>query len=581
MATARTDASTAGAIWLDRRGALAALAIFAIAALLRFVYLAEIEGHPLVVHPLNDAKAYDDWAARIAAGEWWGSQTFYQAPAYPYLLAVIYKIGGHDLWLAHAVQMTMGALSCVLLFGATRLLLGWGAGLAAGLMLAVYGPAIGFDGIIGKQALTLFLTTAGLLALVSFQRSPSPISAVIVGILLGLLSLTRENALVFVAAVPLWIAWRHWARGGRALAVWLVCLCLGLTVTLGFVATRNYIVGNTFALTTSQLGTNFFIGNNDNASGLYEPLVPGHHTPVFESPDATRLAEEALGRRLTSGEVSNYWLGRGLDFVRHEPLGWLGLVAYKFLLTWNEFEIADTEDLYIYAEESLVLGWLLPIFHFGLLVPLAAAGFAMAWERRQDLWLLPWLAAVFSASVALFMVFARMRYPLVPILMPLAGCAVAGGIASLRARDVDALGVPLLALATAGLLANLPLLPEAQFRSNGYTNIAGVLLQQQAWDEAEVYLDRARTLESENANLDFNYAVLRLNQGDAKRAEAHLRAMLEVSPGDPRGHELLASILARAGRHDEAREHRLEARRLDPSQGLRRKVSREAKRAGP
>ena len=40
--------------------------------------------------------------------------------------------------------------------------------------------------------------------------------------------------------------------------------------------------------------------------------------------------------------------------------------------------------------------------------------------------LLLWLMAVFTASVALFMVFARMRYPLVPLLLPFAGLARAG-----------------------------------------------------------------------------------------------------------------------------------------------------------
>lgn len=549
---------------------IAAVAIFLLAVVLRLVYLGEIDQHPLWVHPINDAKAYDDWAARIAAGDWWGTKTFYQAPAYPYFLAIIYKIGGHDLALAHTVQMVVGGISCVLLFGATRMLLGWGAALAAGLMLAVYAPAIGFEGIIGKQGLGLLLTTAVLFALASFQGRPRGVTAVAMGVFLGLLALTRENALVFALAVPMWMVWRHWDRGVRNIAMSIACFGLGLALTLGFVASRNYIVGNTFALTTSQLGPNFYIGNNAHASGLYEPLVPGHHTPVFESPDATRLAEQALGRELTSGEVSNYWLGLGLEFVREEPAHWIGLMAFKFLLTWNEFEIADTEDLYIYAEDSTLLGWLLPLFHFGVVAPLAAAGFVMAWDRRRDLWILPWLALVFSASVALFMVFARMRYPLVPMLLPLAGYAVATTLGGLRARRLEPNGGALIAFAVAGILANLPLLPEDDFKSAGYTNIAGALLQEREWDRAETFLDKAQQLNAENPNLDFNYAVLHVNRGDPVQAERRVRSMLETSPGDPRGHQLLAMILTELGREDEARSHRIEARRLDPSRTLRR-----------
>ena len=97
------------AIFRDGRGVAAALGLFAAALVLRLVYLGQIGDHPFLLHPVNDAKAYDDWAARIAGGEWWGSEAFYQAPAYPYLLAIIYRVGGHDLGLAHTVQMVMGA----------------------------------------------------------------------------------------------------------------------------------------------------------------------------------------------------------------------------------------------------------------------------------------------------------------------------------------------------------------------------------------------------------------------------------------------------------------------------------------
>ena len=68
-----------------------------------------------------------------------------------------------------------------------------------------------------------------------------------------------------------------------------------------------------------------------------------------------------------------------------------------------------------------------------------------------------------------------------------------------------------------------------------------------------------------------NYAVLRLNQGDAELAESHLRDMLALSPEDPRGHRLLAMILAKAGRDAEARAHRASALRLDPDFSAKKK----------
>ena len=144
--------------------------IFVVALTLRLIYLAQIVDVPFYQIPIMDAQAYDAWAQRIAAGDWVGSEAFYQVPAYPYLLAVLYRAFGHDLNVIHAVMMGFGALACPVLYFATRILFGRSSGLIAGLLLAVYPPAIFFDGLIGKQTLGLLLMTLFLLSLLRFQQ---------------------------------------------------------------------------------------------------------------------------------------------------------------------------------------------------------------------------------------------------------------------------------------------------------------------------------------------------------------------------------------------------------------------------
>ena len=46
---------------------------------------------------MGDARGYDAWARRLAAGDWIGTDVFYQAPLYPYFLGVVYALAGHDL----------------------------------------------------------------------------------------------------------------------------------------------------------------------------------------------------------------------------------------------------------------------------------------------------------------------------------------------------------------------------------------------------------------------------------------------------------------------------------------------------
>jgi len=75
-----------------RRGAW--LGVFALALVLRLAYLWQWRDSALFSTPIGDARAYLEWARAIAAGDWLGHEVFYQAPLYPYFLAVVLKLTG-------------------------------------------------------------------------------------------------------------------------------------------------------------------------------------------------------------------------------------------------------------------------------------------------------------------------------------------------------------------------------------------------------------------------------------------------------------------------------------------------------
>src|SRR5262245_39963008 len=62
-----------------------------------------------------DGRLFDAWAQRIAAGDWVGTEVFYQAPLYPYFLATIYALAGHHVILVRVIQAALSVGSCVLL----------------------------------------------------------------------------------------------------------------------------------------------------------------------------------------------------------------------------------------------------------------------------------------------------------------------------------------------------------------------------------------------------------------------------------------------------------------------------------
>jgi hypothetical protein len=145
-----------------------------------------------------------------------------------------------------------------------------------------------------------------------------------------MLTLSRENAAVFAAAILVWLLWghRHLATDRLFPAAWLLA---GLAIVLLPVAARNKLVGGEFHLTTSQFGPNFYIGNNETASGIYQPLRFGHGDPRYERQDATELAQQATGRPLTAAEVSR--TGHGVRRIHLDAAGdWLELTGRKIML---------------------------------------------------------------------------------------------------------------------------------------------------------------------------------------------------------------------------------------------------------
>ena len=399
--------------------------IFGCAFVLRLLYLVEIDSIPLFYNLAGDGRAYDEWAQRIAAGDWIGQDVFYQAPLYPYFLGVLQAVFGHHLWLIRLIQIALGALSCALIFRIGRDLFSRQAGIAAGLILSCYAPGIFFDGLIEKSILDLFLVSLLLLLLSQTKEGRQWKQWLAIGAVMGLLGLSRENALILVIVVPLWIGLYFSEAPVLNRFQWMGFFFAGLLLVLVPVGLRNLAVGGDFKLTTSQFGPNFFIGNNAAADGTYVSVRNVIGEPQLEGKDARRLAERALGRSLTAGEVSDYWLQKSTDYIRSQPERWLELLGKKWLLVWNAHEIEDSDDFYIYQQWSWLLSFLGRISHFGILAPLAAVGLWLTRSQWRRLWLLYAMIFALASSVAIFYVFGRYRFPLVPLLALFAGAGVA------------------------------------------------------------------------------------------------------------------------------------------------------------
>ena len=507
---------------LRRRWGMVCAGIWLLALVVRLGHLWLLQDSPLSYVLMGDARRYHEWGAQIARGDWLGTETFYQAPLYPYFIGGLYWIFGIDQATVRIAQAVLGATSCILLAYAGRRFFSPKTGLAAGVLFAIYAPAIFYDGIIQKTSLTSFLTCAVLALMARSADRPRRVWAWIgLGIALGALMLTRENALVLVALFPVWLAF-GWGKASVRLRIgWLLLVLLGLSAVLFPVALRNRVVGGEWLLTTSQFGTNFYIGNSQFADGRYVPLLQDRGGPEYERIDATRIAEEHRGRKLTPREVSAYWTEMAFEDIHADWSRWFRLMARKWFLIWNATEIIDTEDIYTHAESSWLLAGLLKVAHLGVFAPLACLGIVLAWKswRRHGILVLFLLA--YAASVSLFYVFGRYRFPLVPPLILLAAAGMLRLPGAVRRRQFVRLGAAVLGAVILGYWTNLPGEPRDPMRSNTHYMLA-VNLQKDGRDPA--LIEREYDLA---AQYDPNYAEVYRMRGNFERQRGNVEAAID------------------------------------------------------
>ena len=537
--------------------------ICGLAFFLRFLHILQTFEVPTLLRLLGDARGYFDWAIKISGGDWYGSNTFYQAPLYPYFLAVLMTVFGPSVTLIRLVQMMMGVAGVALIGLTGRKLFSKRAGLVSALMLAAYPPAIHYDGIIQKAALATFLLCGLITACVYLQSERRWWHAAAAGVSLGLLVLTRENALLWTPLIPLWIMGgireTHWRRS--TLVGWYA---IGIAVILVPVAARNASLGGEWSPTTFQAGPNFYIGNHLLANGIYTPLVPGHETPMHERADAQRLAEQAMGRELSAREVSRFWMTQAWTEISQSPGRWLQLMISKTFMVFNYYEVPDVESMYIFREYSVPLQ-LSRIWHFGILCPLGIWGLIATRGNWRELWLHYLMLLTMIAAVVLFFILGRYRNPVAILFIPFAAAGALDLCERIRERRWRSMGPAAAVLMISAVVCNLRVHEEQALQASCYMNMgiavskagdipAGIQLLQRAIAEfpemAEGYVNLGR--------------AYMLNRQPDRAAECFRRALIL----DPRllgVHTQFGEALEYSGQGQQAIEQYRRALTIDPS----------------
>jgi len=514
--------------WAVVAGALAA------AVALRLVFVAETAGHPLYQALTGDPALYYAQARDILAGSPVPDQAyFHSSPLYPFFLAALLRTFGDSLTAVRLAQAAVGVVSVLLVTLLARTAFGRRAALVTAWLAALYVPFVFFESEVLEIALVIALVSGMLLVLAARRGRATPASAGAAGLLLGLGALGKPNLLLFApVGSALLFAETAGPRARRALTAAAFFVAAGAAVLPA--TAHNWRASGDLIPVSWNGGINLFIGNHEGASGMFE--VPPEMR--LDLPGAsTAVAERALGRPLSAGEVSDYWAGRARSWMRSQPGAWLGLMARKTALFWNAYEVPNHYHFYFVREFAPALR--LPVSTFGVVAPLGLLGLGLAAARRMPhARLLVAYGVTFMASVVLFFITARYRLAIVPVLVASAGFAVTELWALVRGRRWRPLAAAAVALAALAAGVNAPMV---EFAFAPMHNAVGAILGGRGdYGGAAEAFSKAVAEDPGNVSAHYNLGLALVELGRLEEAARAFERAVELYPDDLDAREALA-----------------------------------------
>jgi 4-amino-4-deoxy-L-arabinose transferase-like glycosyltransferase len=537
-----------------------ALIIFALALIVRLVYLGGIAKSPAYQVPIIDSATYDQHARLLVEKGIFYQQFFWQGFFYPFFLAGVYLFtGGSILWV-RLIQILVGSLLCVLVYRLGAKLFDGRTGVVAGVIAVLYGPLVYADAELLDTGFSALWAVVLVLLLLRARDAKGVYAAAFVGVCGGLSVVTRATFLPFFVVACGWLlfVWLK-ARERPALTAARAGLLVAgfLAVTMP-VAQLCYKATGDFSFLSESGPINLYIGNNPerNATIMIRPGA--------EWRELTRMP--TVQGAMSDAEDRDVFMRLFLEYVKKRPADFVKGLAAKTVEFFSSRELPRNEDMYVarrYSPLLSVLTWKAGAFGFpfGLLFPLALVGIAR-YAKRIPFPVYGFLL-LYSAAVIGVFVSGRYRIPIVPILAVPAAAGALYCVELVRARRwprAAAVGGALCAVAAATSVAGPFAVERFDYEAEMHTIVGFELMKQNRTIRALEEFSEALKLEPNDGDAHKYIGLIMSGERRHAEAEAHLRKALEASPDSYIIKYYLGGTLLNLGKRDEALRYLREAR---------------------
>jgi tetratricopeptide (TPR) repeat protein len=476
---------------------------------------------------------------------------------------LIYFGSGSSIVAAKVVQAVFGGGTCGVTYFLGRRVFSHGAGVVAGIITALYGPLIFFDGELVGAGWASFWAVSMTLLLIRAKDRATVGRLFALGLCGGFGVVTRPPLLPFLVVVSFWLVFRLVRDPNRTVrlrrGVPAGVLGFGLVV-LPVAGVQHRVMGR-FSFVPNSGGINFYIGNNANRCETLK-IRPG---PDWEWLTQMPAREGAPGQE--AGSV--YFFEKVGAYARESSLAFAGGLAQKVWQFWSSRELPRNVDLYLFREWSWVLrGLIWKVggfgFPFGVLWPMALIGVMMNFRRIP----VPvYLAmALYSAAIALVFVSARYRVVIVPVMAVLAGQGLLELATLFRQGRFGRLGLMFGIGLIAAVMSSIPsayCVEDDSFAAEMRGYLGSELSRRGRSAEAAAALVESLRLDPENASVHFSIGTLLKRRGQSDEALDHLEAAVDRKPFYRKARAALGEILMERGQTGEAASLYEEGIRID------------------
>jgi 4-amino-4-deoxy-L-arabinose transferase-like glycosyltransferase len=401
---------------------LVVIAVFALAVRIAFVTIVDPS-----VPRIGDASAYHLLANNLADGRGYirpfddlllgkVRATAEYPPLFAAVLAVPAKLGAHSVESQRLFLAFVGAVTVVLVGLLGRRVGGRTVGLVAAFLAACYPMLFLSEGIAMSEALYVPLIALALLLTYQLIDAPSAWRAVLLGVVLGLATLTRAEAALLAVVLVIGLCWRlraqRWSERLAFSAIVLVLVALVVTPW----TIRNEAKLHAFVPVSNNVAT---LIDGANCKLVYHGSDIGLWRATFRDNGSTNTARhqpqsvacfqgfDIQAANFDEATVADQHRHEGLTYARDHAGALPPVVGARVLRTWGLY--APRQQVAFESLEGRPRHWQWAgTVMFWVLLPFAIAGVVLLVRRKVPVW--PLIATAVTVTLTAAATYGQQRF---------------------------------------------------------------------------------------------------------------------------------------------------------------------------